>query len=114
MKPFLPAALLILAACQGTSSLIIHHAKIIPVDSKGTIAEAMFIRDGRIVAIGSDEEIFKFSEGSSTRVIDAEGNPVLPGLYDSHVHLLGASTSEHAGPLPEFKSLDDAYAYIKK
>ena len=123
MKRFAFAALLIVSGCgspqinvpaPGFADLVVHHAKIITVDAKFTIAEAIAIRDGRIVAIGPDEEIFKWVENGKTRVIDAEGHPVLPGLYDSHVHLLGASASEIAGPIPEFKTLDDAYAYIKK
>jgi hypothetical protein len=119
MKRFLAACLMALAACQSApapvgADLVVHHAKIYTVDAAFSIAEALAIKDGRIVAMGSDEEIFKWVVQGKTRVIDAEGNPVLPGLYDSHVHLLGASTSEHAGPLPEFKSLDDAYDYIKK
>ncbi|HUR39435.1 MAG TPA: amidohydrolase, partial [Planctomycetota bacterium] len=49
-----------------------------------------------------------------TKVIDAEGMPLLPGLYDSHVHIASASASELAAPLPEFTSLEDAYAFIRK
>src|SRR2546427_7712413 len=103
MKKIAIAALMIVSGCQsspdsspspGFADLILHHAKIITVDAKFSVAEAIAIRDGRIVAIGPDEEIFKWVESGKTRVIDAEGHPVLPGLYDSHVHLLGASASE--------------------
>src|SRR5437868_5120694 len=124
MKRFAVVALLVVSGCQsspekagagaGPADLIVHHAKIITVDAKFSVAEAIAVRDGRILAIGSDEDIFKFNENGKTRVIDAEGHPVLPGLYDSHVHLLAASASEISGPIPEFKSLDDAYSYIKK
>ncbi|MBI3858002.1 MAG: amidohydrolase [Planctomycetes bacterium] len=112
--------LLTLSACQsgpaaasGPADLIVHHAKVVTVDANFSIAEALAIRDGRIIAVGSDEEIFRLVEQGRTRVIDAEGHPVLPGLYDSHVHLLGASASELAGPIPEFKSLNDAFDFIK-
>jgi predicted amidohydrolase YtcJ len=123
MRTIALAGLLIVSGCHsspdaapgpGFADMIVHHAKIITVDSKFSIAEALAIRDGRIVAMGPDEEIFKWVENGKTRVIDAEGHPVLPGLYDSHVHLLAASASEISGPIPEFTSLDDAYAYIKK
>ncbi len=55
-------------------------------------AEAIAIRDGNIIAIGSDEEIQSLI-GSKTRVIDVEGSTILPGLVDSHTHVpeLGAS-----------------------
>src|ERR1051325_6924690 len=115
------AIALLLVGCQsapvagaGPADLVVHHAKIITVDAKFSTAEAIAIRDGRIIAIGPDEEIFKLVESGKTRVIDAEGLPVLPGLYDSHVHLTGASASEISGPIPEFKELEDAYAYIRK
>lgn len=120
MKRLVLAAVTLALGCQsaprvasGPADLIVHHAKIITVDAHFTIAEALAIRDGRIIAIGSDEEIFKLAESGRTRVIDAEGHPVLPGLYDSHVHLMGASASEIAGPIPEFKSLGDAFEFIR-
>jgi len=114
------AALLLLAACAsgpsappGPADTIIHHAMVITVDKDFSIAEAVAIKDGRIVAVGSDEDIFRWVVQGKTKVIDAEGSPLLPGLYDSHVHLAGASSSEISAPLPEFTSLDDAYAFIK-
>lgn len=120
MKRLVLAAALMMSSCAtpgfstaGPADLIVHHAMIITVDEKFSIAEAIAIREGRIIALGSDEDIFKLAETGHTRVIDAEGHPVLPGLYDSHVHLLSASTSELAAPIPEFKSLDDTYAFIR-
>jgi predicted amidohydrolase YtcJ len=120
MKQLPALVLLFVAACQSApppaalpADLIIHHAKIITVDAKFSIAEAIAIRDGRIIALGSDEDVFKLVENGKTRVIDAEGRAVLPGLYDSHVHLLGSSSSEISGAIPEFKTLDDAFEYIK-
>jgi len=122
MKRFAAAALVLVAACSsepaaqphGTADLIVHHAKILTVDGTFSISEALAVKDGRIVAVGSDEEIFQWVEQGKTRVIDAEGHPVMPGLIDSHVHLMSASSSELHAPLPEFKSLQDVYAFIKK
>jgi hypothetical protein len=114
----LPIAIL-LAGCSsapapaGTADLIVHHAKVITLDPAGTVAEAFAVRGGRIVAVGRDEEIFRWS-GPGTNVIDAEGFPVMPGLYDSHVHVTDAAASEAAGPLPELKSLEDAFGWIRE
>ncbi|HEX7899753.1 MAG TPA: amidohydrolase [Planctomycetota bacterium] len=94
------------------ADLIVHHAKVITVDAAFSIAEAVAVKDGRVVAVGSDEEIFRHA-GPATRVIDAEGHPLLPGLFDSHVHLLGASTSEMPEPLPKVASLEEAFAFIR-
>src|SRR5262249_47877354 len=52
--------------------------------------------------------------GPDTTVIDAGGKALLPGLYDSHVHPLGASSSEKDHPIPAFASLGDIRAYIKE
>jgi predicted amidohydrolase YtcJ len=112
-----------LSGCQGSppgipperlrADLIVHHAKVVTVDSKFSIAEAVAIKDGRIVAIGSDQEIFQ-RFAPATRTIDAEGRTVLPGLYDSHVHLVSAGTSELAGPLPELQSLPEVFTWIRE
>lgn len=121
MNRFFALALLTLAACStapaappGPADLVVHHAKIITVDKDFTIAEALAVKDGRIVAVGTDEEIFRWVDQGKTKVVDAEGMPVMPGLYDSHVHVAAAAASEISAPIPEFKSLEDATAFIKE
>ncbi len=106
-----------LSGCASTpqpapADLIVHHAKVITVDAPFSIAEAFAVKGGRIVALGDDEQIFRW-KGPGTEVLDAEGHTILPGLYDSHVHLLGASTSELEAPLPDLRSLKDAFDYIQ-
>jgi predicted amidohydrolase YtcJ len=98
---------------RGPADLIVHHAKVVTVDSKFSIFEAVAVKDGKIIALGEDQAIFK-RKGRKTRVIDADGRTVLPGLYDSHVHPLSAATSELGGPIPSLDSLTDVFAYIKK
>jgi predicted amidohydrolase YtcJ len=95
------------------ADLIIHNGKVVTVDSKFRIVQAIAIRGERIIAVGDDKSVLKF-KGKETQLIDAGGRTVLPGLYDSHVHPLSAATSELAEPLPNLKSLDDVFAYIRK
>jgi predicted amidohydrolase YtcJ len=121
MKRILAAAIVSMLGCtssptasSGFADLIVHHAKIISIDRHNTIFEAVAVQDGRIIALGPDEEIFKLARPGKTRVIDAEGHPILPGLYDSHVHLLAAAASEISAPIPEFKTLQNAFDYIKE
>jgi predicted amidohydrolase YtcJ len=97
----------------GPADLIVHHAKVVIVDEKFGTAEAVAVKDGRIVAVGDDDAVFKWA-GPKTRIIDADSHMVLPGLYDSHVHPLDASTSELAAPLPNLRSLKDVFAYIRQ
>jgi len=92
---------------------VITHAKVVTLDSRDRIAEAVAIRGDRIVAVGTTEEIVKLTT-PSTKIIDAGGKTLLPGLYDSHVHPLGASSSEADHPIPSFRSLADVTSYIKE
>jgi predicted amidohydrolase YtcJ len=95
------------------ADFIVHHAKVVTVDAKFSIAEAVAIGDGKIVVVGSNGEVLKL-KGPKTRVIDAGGKMVLPGLMDSHSHPVGASLSEWKEPLPDLKSLKEVFAYIRK
>ena len=89
----LGAALLFSAAALKAESLtadtILTDGKIVTVDQKNTIAQALAIRNGRILAVGSTDEVKKFS-GPRTKVIDLEGHTVIPGLIDSHIHAIRA------------------------
>jgi predicted amidohydrolase YtcJ len=101
------------AAPSGPADLVIHHAKVITVDPGFSVREALAVKAGRIVALGDDLEVLRWA-GPETRVVDAEGYVVLPGLYDSHVHITSAAWSELSEPLPELTSLEDAFTYIRR
>jgi len=92
--------------------LIIHHGKIVTVDNAFSIREAMAMRNGKIVAVGSNNDVLK-TKTDATRVIDLGGKTVLPGLMDSHVHPVGASMTEYEHPIPDFEKVQDVLDYIK-
>lgn len=95
------------------ADLIIKNATIRTIDSKRTVASAVAVKDGRIVAVGSDAEIAKY-QTERTRVIDAKKRLVLPGFNDSHVHLTGVGNLfSHLG-LGGAKSKSDVIAGIKR
>src|SRR5258708_6670942 len=79
------------------ADLIIRNAHVLTVDAHFSIAQAMAVRGDKILAVGSNEEISGFA-GPNTRVIDARGKTIMPGLYDSHVHSYRASVSEFSAP----------------
>ena len=81
-------ALLATGQANQPPDLILHSGKIVTVDSAFTYAEAVAIRAGRFVAVGSNESVRK-AAGSSTRVIDLRGRTVVPGLSDNHLHSAG-------------------------
>src|SRR6266446_4341792 len=67
--------------------LIVHNAKVTTLQSGRPEAEAFAVRGERIVAVGGDADIMGLRAGN-TRVIDAKGRRVIPGLNDSHFHLV--------------------------
>ena len=85
-------ALQLLRAQQATPDLILINGKIITVDERFTIAQAVAIAGDRIVAVGSNQDISRLA-GPSTRRIDVMGRSVTPGLIDNHLHLLRAGNT---------------------
>src|SRR5205807_8249762 len=67
------------------ADLILQHGKIVTVDSKFSIQQAIAIKDGKISAVGSDGAVMK-ERGPHTKLIDLASRTALPGLIDSHVH----------------------------
>jgi len=94
------------------ADLIITNARVATVDKNFTIAEAMAIKDGKILATGSTEMVLKH-KGSKTTIRDLAGKLVLPGLIDSHVHPMGAAMHEFDHPIPPFETIQDVLDYIK-
>src|ERR1700732_4058049 len=76
-------------AQQAAPDLVLSNGKIITVDERFTVAQAVAIRGDRIVAVGTNQEIAQLA-GPNTRRIDLRGRAVTPGLIDNHMHLLRA------------------------
>ena len=72
--------------------MIVHHAHIYTVDEKFSVAEAMAIRDGKILETGSSDDILK--KYSSDSMMDAGGKAIFPGLIDAHCHFTGFATDQ--------------------
>ncbi len=66
--------------------LIIHNGCVHTVDEKNTVEQAIAISGTKVLAVGSNEEILALA-GEGTRVIDAKGASVIPGVNDSHCHM---------------------------
>src|SRR5271166_4429637 len=71
------------------ADLILLNAKVWTVDASRPEAEALAAWHGRLMAVGSNEEVRRLI-GPDTRSLDAGGRRVVPGFYDSHVHVLGS------------------------
>lgn len=73
-------------AAGGHADMILHNGKV-AVGPDGRFASAVAIREGRILAVG-DEQIVSVHRGSRTESIDIGGRTVIPGLIDSHLHII--------------------------
>ena len=68
-----------------TADVVFLNGKIVTFDPRNAVVSAVAIRDGRFVAVGSDEAVRKLV-GERTRVVDLAGKTAIPGLIDSHCH----------------------------
>jgi predicted amidohydrolase YtcJ len=81
-----------LPAQEPAADLLLINGKVVTVDERFTIAEAIAVAGEEIVAVGDNDDITAFS-GPGTRTIDLEGLTVIPGLIDNHMHLLRAGAT---------------------
>src|ERR1043166_2661547 len=93
------------------ADLILHNGKIVTVDSRFSMQQAIAIQNGRIAQVGRDASVLKL-KGARTEVIDLKGRMVLPGLMDSHTHPTGASMTEFDHPIPDMETIQDVLDYI--
>jgi len=121
-----------LGSDQEKAETVLVNANVITMDCSNSRAQAVAVRDGKILAVGSKEDVSR-SIGKTTKIIDVKGKTVLPGFIDAHAHLtytglflssldlfgvqsvkeLLEKVREYAGRLPEGKlllgfGLDDA------
>lgn len=86
------ALLASLSAYAQTADTILVNGKIATGDEKSAVRQALAVRDGRILAVGSNADARRHA-GKGTKVIDLGGRTVVPGLIDSHMHAIRAALS---------------------
>ena len=74
---------------QTSADTILFNGRIITVDARDSIAEAVAVRDGKILAVGTSAAVMR-TRGAATKMIDLKGRTATPGLIDTHIHLMGA------------------------
>lgn len=101
------------AAADAPADLIVVNGKVLTVDARFATAEAVAVREGAFVAVGSNAEIRKLA-GNKTRVIDAAGKTVIPGLIESHVHATGVARAEAVQPFVQLGSIGEIQEWVRK
>jgi predicted amidohydrolase YtcJ len=80
------------AALAQPPDLVLVNGKVVTVDARSSVQEALAIRDGKVLAVGRSAEIRRLAT-PATRVVDLGGRTVIPGLIDSHLHAIRAALS---------------------
>ena len=106
-------ALLITCKTEKPADTIIYHGNIYTVDPDQPQAQAVAIRDGILVYVGSDEGVANF-KGDSTRMIDAEGMFVMPGFIEGHGHFPGLGGSLMNLNFIKTKSWDEIVSMVQE
>jgi predicted amidohydrolase YtcJ len=88
----------------GPADLVILNGKVYPAGG-GAFAEAVAVRGNSVLRVGTNQEV-KGLAGNTTTVIDARGGAVVPGLNDSHLHVISGGLSLQQALLGEATSLD--------
>ncbi|MCC6587022.1 MAG: amidohydrolase [Bryobacterales bacterium] len=110
----------ILVFCTATAAVvsaqqadvIIHNAKVVTVDAQFRIAQALAVKGDRLLAVGSNTQALAL-KGANTKLIDAGGKTILPGLIDSHVHAADASMYEFDHAIPTMETIADVLRYYR-
>ena len=74
---------------QSSADLVVINAKVITLDASQKEAQAVAVRSGKFIKVGRNDEIFALIQ-KDTKVIDAKGKTLIPGLNDAHIHMVRA------------------------
>ncbi len=121
MAKHLTALVLLIGACvpglatqpaTGPADLVLLDGRIVTVDDRFSMATALAVRDGRFIAVGSNDDVRAYI-GSTTRVIEGRGRTVIPGIIDTHVHALDVAAAEATQPFRNLRSIGELQNWIR-
>ncbi|MBR4024146.1 MAG: amidohydrolase family protein, partial [Firmicutes bacterium] len=92
--------------------LVIFNGQINTMDPRIPYAEALAVKDGKIITVGSNEDVKK-AMPFGAEVIDAKGNSVFPGFFDTHVHLTFAGLNMTGVKLEKARSKEELIDILK-
>jgi predicted amidohydrolase YtcJ len=98
---------------------IFHNGPIVTMDAQDRIAQAVAVRAGKVVAVGSDSDVGRLA-GPQTELVDLGGRAMLPGFYAAHDHLPSAGVVAryqvdlNSPPMGRMESIDDIVAALRE
>jgi len=105
--------LFILTGCsKQKADLILYNGTIYTVNEKFDVVEALAVKDGKIMATGTNDEIR--SAYKAAEMLDLQGKAVYPGFIDAHAHFLGYGQSLQSADLREAKSWDEVLQRLRE
>lgn len=108
---FLILVLIASSAFAQVADLVVQNATVYTVDKTKPAANSLAVKDGKFIAVGGD---MKKHIGPATRVIDAKGAAVIPGLTDAHVHLRGLGDMLETFDLRFVKTREEVAQIVKR
>jgi len=112
-KYYIAALVIVLLSCNRKEKidLLVYNATIYTVDSSFSTAEAMAVKDGKIIAVGKTADIEK--EFDATEKLDAQGKFIYPGFIDAHAHFVGYGMSLQRVDLTGTNSWEECIERVK-
>jgi hypothetical protein len=118
-KPEAPAPAAATVAAEQAADTIYKGGDIVTVNDAQPTAEAVAVKNGRIVAVGKLADVEQAHKGATTKVVDLAGRTLAPGFVDGHAHLLGfgaqaVGANLLAPPDGAVNTIDDVVAKLQE
>ena len=95
------------------ADLLLVNGNILTVDKNFSRATALAIKDGRVLAVGTQQQITRH-RATGTRIVDLGGKTVLPGLIETHVHAIGAGLGALTSTYVELSSIPEIQQWLQR
>lgn len=106
---FIPAPVF----AENSADIVLVGGKILTMDSQDRSVAAIALRDGRVLATGSDAEIRRFI-GDETQVVELDGKTVIPGIIAAHCHAVGVARNALDRPHVELLTIAEVQAWVRE
>ncbi|NYF88080.1 amidohydrolase family protein [Tunturiibacter empetritectus] len=101
------------------AQIIFTNADVVTMNESQPSAQAVSVKAGKILAVGSTEDLTRKYKGQATQIVDLHGKTLLPGFIDPHSHFMNALqisawANVTAPPVGPVKSIPDIIAVLKE